>query len=523
MPIYNSTIKETMLSMSLDPLKPDGVNITLSSYLKPSGSISSGSFGSGSNGSLISLFNSNLFSTTSSIHITIPSSSYLYPNSKNSSSISQLFNKYTGSGVDYYLQIVETSGETQPYICYSGSTCYPGEGYVHNPPNTPLQEFPYPYPGATSNRAYTRAIKGGLSITSTYYSQPFNPQGNTYIGTLGLVCQDIATGALVGLTNNHVIVRDAFYTNQRTYDYPQNEFDLVDGNGSNTSPFSYQSLVYQQQEQVLLVTGTNSIGRVIRYVPLYTKATTLSNPTKINKVDAAIMSLYCTSSLQDTGSNQIINTTSSFKQVGLDTLFPTNVGLPFATTAEIDGMIDPTSLYFNPPLASSGRTTGPKSGSLCPLRIWGIGNIDISYYKQYVSTPVIMQDVIAFVKPSVDTTYNLANSGSAALCGFPCWHGDSGSSLYAKLNGSWKIIGLVFAGDGATEPETVASLVGYACRIDNVSQSLGIKAWMGGQAPVVDHSTIKLVSLSGSNDTQTLTCSGSVYYQVGLTTHHKFC
>lgn len=519
MPIYNSTIKNTMLSMSLDPLKPDFVNITLSSYLIHSGSWVTGSFGSGSNGSVISLLDSNLFSTTSSIHITIPTSSYLYPNSKNSSSISQLFNKYTGSGVNYKLQIVETSGETQPYICYSGSTCYPGEGYVHNPPNTPLQEFPSPYPGATSNRAYTRAIKGGLSITSTYYSQPFNPQGNTYIGTLGLVCQDSATGALVGLTNNHVIIRDAFYTNQRTYISPQNEFDLIDGDGSNTSPFSYQSLVYQQQEPVSLVTGTNSIGRVIRYVPLYTKATTLSNPTKINKVDAALMSLYCTSSI----GAQIINTSSSFKQVGLDTLFPTNVGLPFATTAEIDGMIDPTSIYYNPPLASSGRTTGPKSGSLCPLRIWGIGNIDISYYKQYVSTPVIMQDVIAFVKPSVDTTYNLANSGSAALCGFPCWHGDSGSSLYAKLNGSWKIIGLVFAGDGATEPETVASLVGYACRIDNVSQSLGVKAWLGGQAPVVDHNTIKLVSTSGSNDTQTQTCSGSVYYQVGLTTHHKPC
>jgi hypothetical protein len=518
MPIYNSTIKNTMLSMSLDPLKPDGVNITLSSYLKHSGSWATGSFGSGSNGSLISLFDSNLFSTTSSIHITIPSSSYLYPNSKNSSSISQLFNKYTGSKIDYLLQIVETSGETQPFICYSGSTCYPGEGLTSNPPFTPYQEFPSPYPGASSNRAYTRAIQGGISITSTYYSQPFNPQGNTYLGTLGLVCQDIATGALVGLTNNHVIVRDAFYTNQRTYISPQNEFDLADGDGSNTSPFSYQSLVYQQQEPVSLVTGTNSIGRVIRYVPLYTKTTTLSNPTKINKVDAAIMSLYCTSSIGD----PIINTTSSFKQVGLDTLFPTNVGLPFATTAEIDGMIDPTSIYYNPPLASSGRTTGPKSGSSCPLRIWGICNIDIAYKKQSIDTLTIMQDVIAFVKPSDDTTYDLSNSSSAALCGFPCWAGDSGSSLYAKLNGSWKVIGLVFAGDGVPL-QNIASTIGYACRIDNVSQSLGVKAWLGGQAPVVDHDTIKLVSISGSNDIKTQTCSGSVYYQVGLTTHHKPC
>jgi hypothetical protein len=230
------------------------------------------------------------------------------------------------------------------------------------------------------------------------------------------------------------------------------------------------------------------------------------------------MSLYCTSSIGD----PIINTTSSFKQVGLDTLFPTNVGLPFATTAEIDGMIDPTSIYYNPPLASSGRTTGPKSGSSCPLRIWGIGNIELTYKKQSIDTLTIMQDVIAFVKPSDDTTYNLANSSSAALCGFPCWAGDSGSSLYAKLNGSWKVIGLVFAGDGVPL-QNIASTIGYACRIDNVSQSLGVKAWPGGQAPVVDHNTIKLVSISGSNDIKTQTCSGSVYYQVGLTTHHKPC
>ena len=230
------------------------------------------------------------------------------------------------------------------------------------------------------------------------------------------------------------------------------------------------------------------------------------------------MSLYCTSSTGD----PIINTTSSFKQVGLDTLFPTNVGLPFATTAEIDGMIDPTSIYYNPPLASSGRTTGPKSGSLCPLRIWGICNIEVPYKKQYIDTLTIMQDVIAFVKPSDDTTYNLANSSSAALCGFPCWAGDSGSSLYAKLNGSWKVIGLVFW-LGTDHLPNIASTIGYACRIDHVANELGIKAWTGSAAPIVDESTIIYRTVSGSNDTKILNCSGSNYYQTGLTTKHNLC
>jgi hypothetical protein len=46
------------------------------------------------------------------------------------------------------------------------------------------------------------------------------------VGTMGLICQDSASGALVGLTNNHVVIRDAYYTDQRTYTNPQNEYNL---------------------------------------------------------------------------------------------------------------------------------------------------------------------------------------------------------------------------------------------------------------------------------------------------------
>ena len=69
----------------------------------------------------------------------------------------------------------------------------------------------------------------------------------------------------------------------------------------------------------------------------------------------------------------------------------------------------------------------------------------------------------------------------------------------------------------------IASSIGLACRIDHVASQLGIKAWTGSAAPVVDENTIVYKTVSGSNDTKILNCSGSNYYQVGLTEKHNFC
>jgi hypothetical protein len=63
------------------------------------------------------------------------------------------------------------------------------------------------------NRQTTRPIKGGISITSTSNAPPYFPGGK---GTMGLVCQDSASGALVGLTNNHVVLKIHFIQINRT-------------------------------------------------------------------------------------------------------------------------------------------------------------------------------------------------------------------------------------------------------------------------------------------------------------------
>jgi len=555
---YTSVEKDLMLSMSLDILSGSysgsafdlpNVSINIGSAIGYSGSIyPSSSF----SGSIIIPVDPNLtFVNSSAIGMLIPSSSYLDSGSSTSSSIVNFLDKYNPSGVNnpgrIPIQIIENLGGTSLSICDTGS-CYSGEVYPvldlvdwSNNITTWLYPGPSPYNPA-GNRDLQRPLKGGISISSTSKLTPFVPSSQATVGTMGAIIQDSASNALLGLTNNHVVIRDAFYTDQRTFITPQNEFDLTDPNGSafgsNTSPSSHTQLVYQDAEGAF-ANGAKEIGRVLRYVPIYTTSSTLaSGGTLINKVDGALFSLYCTSS---TGAT-IIDFTSSYQQLGFTTASLYTSSLPFATTAEIDGMIDPLSPYYNPPIYSSGRTTGPKGEDPCPLRFSGFANIPvIEFPLQGVKTPATFIDVMEFVKPIDSPSWKPGDpTGSASVCTFPGYAGDSGSTVIANFSGTYKIIGILFAGNGGrigpfnppinTSPVAPASIyVIYpptkfmACRIDHVASELGIKAWTGSIAPVVDHDTIDYRTVSGSNDDKILNCSGSSYWQVGLTTNHKIC
>jgi len=473
----------------------------------------------------VATYDENIYSTgIATLQLYIPSSSYLDSGSEISSSIATIVNNYTNfiwSGSDNFIstQIVATVGEVNPLICNNVS-CYTADnGYwIYGPLPSPLTLSNFT-PNSSfgiglGNRQMRRPIVGGVSITST------SKIGS--VGTMGLVCQDSASGALVGLTNNHVIIRDPFYTNQRTFVSPQNEYDLLDAN-------STPDLVYQDGENTALLSpGTNrEVGKVLRYVPLYTSASTIINPLSTNRVDGAIFSLYCTASdggqiLSFTSS---LSNTGSFQQYGL----AYTSSMPFATTAEINNLFT-----TNPVIYSSGRTSGAKGNNPCPLRFTGFVNSTIAYPLQGVNTPAYMQDLIAFVKPQNSASWSPGTPNTPAnLCPFPAWYGDSGSTLIANIGGVWKIIGLVFAGNSSSFTPIVvggvlinlfyASDQGYACRIDHVANELGIKAWTGSIAPVVDNNSITYVTVSGSNDTKILNCSGSNYWQVGLTTRHKFC
>ena len=510
---YDSEIADILVSMSLSP------------YLPPQSSVGYGpkmtySTGSGSIPGAITIYDDNIvFTNSHSLHIYIPTSDYLLVDKRVSASLATLVNQYSNiltKLLPVSTQIIYSPGEITTNIC--SNTCYQGEYRRWATSLNGTLNSPGTYTNL-ANRQTQRPIKGGISITSTANSTTFNTQGK--VGTMGLVCQDSASNALVGLTNNHVVNRDAFYTSQRSYTNPQNEYDLTD-----TSLTVQGNFVYQTGDlQPVIPSGIREIGRVLRYVPIYTSASIAANPLLTNKVDAAMFSLYCTSS----NGSQILNFTSSFQQLGLS---PTS-SMPFATTAEINNLFN-----SNPELYSSGRTTGVKGSpdTLCPLRFFGMNAFPIFYPLQGVSTTAYFSDIISFIKPSESSSYNPSSTGAVTVCPFPVWGGDSGSTLIAKISGVFKIIGLVFAGNGIPyrsdinypvtstgEEYDVCSTIGHACRIDQVATQLGIKAWTGSVAPIVDNNTITFKTVSGSNSTKILNCSGSNYYQVGLTKNHNIC
>lgn len=504
---YDTNIKNILLSMSLSPYLPTGSSVGYGFKMV---------YASGRTGSLsgsITMYDPNIVSTgTASLQIFVPTSSYL-DLGETSASIAQLVTQYTNipTGIadeTISTQVVYAPGEITPLAC--SSTCYQGEypwAYYTGGPTQAFGNYIN-----LANRQNLRGLKGGVSITSTSHSTPFTNAGS--VGTMGLICQDSASGALVGLTNNQVVIRDAYYTSQRTYIDPQNEYDLNDSSNTIQGDFVYQT----GESQPVNSAGPNKIGRVLRYVPLYTSASIVANPSLVNKVDGAIFSLACTSS---TGATIIDFASVGGEQVGL-TYGST---IPFASTAEIDNLLTTNYEFF-----SSGRTTGPKGSpsTLCPLRILGYSSFPISYPLQGTNTLSYFTDVIAFIKPDNSSSYNpLTANSSTQICPYPVWGGDSGSTLIANVGGTWKIIGLVFAGNGTPyNPSSgyqVASSIGYACRIDQVASQLGIKAWTGSAAPIVDESTIIYRTVSGSNSNKTLICSGSTYWQVGLTEKHNIC
>ena len=293
------------------------------------------------------------------------------------------------------------------------------------------------------------------------------------MGTLGFIAVDNAKNALVGVTNNHVVVGNAFYTALRT-NSPVNE---------------YQDNVYQPSPWEPNSPGiAYTIGEVVRYVPIQT--------CSYNQVDGALVTM----------DSSFVTNAESFKQYGITY----NTPMSFATTAEIDGMTDLASPYYNPSIYSSGRTSGVKSGSLCGLRVFSVNQImpigssgppSSGYNLDGIATPATFSRLIGFTRTNAD-------------CPFPIQGGDSGSALIASFNGVFKIIGLVFAG---------STYFGYACRIDEVASQLNISAWDGTTKNYFNTGSRQFRTTPGSNANKTINCNDNIYWQVGTISNTNPC
>jgi hypothetical protein len=355
-------------------------------------------------------------------------------------------------GVTYKTDVVEI-GKVETLACDTTTltTCYDWSAPFNY--NGTIYGLNIP-PG---NRGFIRPLKGGISTTSQ--NQSFS------MGTLGFIAVDNAKNALVGVTNNHVVVGNAFYTALR-----------------NVSPINeYQDNVWQPSPWETNPANFNPsyvVGEVVRYVPIQANV--------YNQVDGALITVASSS----------ISNTESIKQYGLAYSTP----IPFATTAEIDSL-----LSTNPPIYSSGRTSGVKFGGLCGLRIFGINQIiPINGYNlndQPPKTPVTFNRCIGFTRTSAE-------------CPFPIAGGDSGSALIASFNGVYKIIGLVFAG---------STYYGYANRIDDVASQLNISAWDGTTKNYFNTGSRQFRTTPGGSYDKTIDCNGNIYWQVGTISNTNPC
>ena len=368
-------------------------------------------------------------------------------------------------GVRYETDVLEV-GEHYLYDCQDlmNSGCYSWNGNVMP---TTYPPWCCQFPGSPPNRNIIRPLQQGISVTSINASTP-----TTSVGTLGFFAVDKLTKCLVGVSNNHVLIDNAYYTSQRR------DITIIEN--------EYSDDVIQTFDWDAINFGSSppKIGSVLRYVPI-------KKQPNINYVDGALTTIF--SGSVATG---LDNTTpKSWFFYGLSGLTNRILEAPmeWATTQEIDNlMVDPPSQVW-----SVGRTTGVKQGP-CGLQILGVG--DSSNVRGYNDAG--QQQIISYADL---IRFSRLNNQS---CTFPIGPGDSGSALIAVIGGKPKIIGLCFAGSMYT---------GLACRIDRVAEELDIERWDGVNQSFFDPNQQDIFTVTGTSQNKTLVCSGQTYWQVGNT------
>ena len=328
------------------------------------------------------------------------------------------------------------------------------------------------------NRNKYRPLSGGISIGNSAGA------GYAQVGTLGTIVKDNVDNKLVGLTNLHVCAKH------------------IDGSGAvpfllnwqggssdpNTAYFSIRS--YNPIFQPGIGDGGSQfynnppdfIGTTKRWYPInyYFNDQQIPPSSNYNYIDAGIINL-----------NDTLLNNDSWRPVGA----PFNTSPPFASTAEIN------SVTLSTPLFRSGRTLGPLgSGTGCDTLSTTHLNLtaDVGGYAVAGASSwgFTFTDCIRFASTSI-----------AVASG-----GDSGSILYANISGSWKIIGLIFAGpaDGS---------YGLANRIDRVARYLNVSYWDGSggwSATPNAYTDIILPNDSNYYTAVSAVTGGKTYYQVGL-------
>lgn len=309
-----------------------------------------------------------------------------------------------------------------------------------------------PDPMIIPHRRRQRPLKGGISTTNLTRNEILNVLS---AGTLGLIVVDEIDNRLVGLTNNHVITENGFVASERNLTF----------NAINT----YEQKIIQPAD---LDGGEekDSVGKVKRYFPL----TENSN----NLIDAGLVTINCV----DENSYNLLQTNIGYK-------------LDFASSQEIDNL-----LSSNSPIIKAGRTTGPLGGTNCEIEISQINALVTvgGYFNNGSTVQVDFEDCLLF--KFKDNSLGVGISG------------DSGSVIVGEINGTWKIVGLMFASDSQGS-------FGVANRIDKVEELLDIRPWTNTTKIKLNSDSPKCKKiLPGLRDEKFIIFNGKKYWQIGTTT-----
>lgn len=327
------------------------------------------------------------------------------------------------------------------------------------------------------NPSLLKPMRGGQEIIQ--FPTGWTPSGgggyNISVGTLGFFAVDNTDNKIVGVTNSHVVCDERVYCDEQNI------------NVVNTSPYNtcqerpwtnvdpnndYFPGALVNDNGVVELAGYN----IKRYQPV-------SN-TDTNYVDGALLIMNNTTPAYVDSNSYMV-----WQPIGTPDYAPY---LPFATTAELDNL-----LVEDPPVYSTGRTTGPKgytAATDCALKITEL------HVNAYVNDNGTLQYWGDCIKYAYEDGSNTPSAG-----------GDSGSAVLADIGGTRKVIGLLFAG------ATAYTLLN---RIDRVAETLNIRAWDASYSINLNQPSpiYKVCNLSlGYGGIDSVVLNGVTYYQAGFT------
>lgn len=302
-------------------------------------------------------------------------------------------------------------------------------------------------------------------------------------GTMGALVKDLADDTIVGLTNNHVIIEDAFLASEKVILTSRGL--SLDGKSIKERKVIQPGLIDSRSSNTTVPSQSQVIGRNKRYVPMR-----ILGEGQLNTVDAAIFSF-------EAFTDRV--TSESTKQTNM---FDSIYDYPLADGGD--------TITVGMQVWKSGRTSGFTGH--CPMEIYEtnleteVGYYDFSGYGA----------VVTFSKC-------LFFSYSERINGWPRGYallpGDSGSVLIGDVGGTKKIIGLNFAGGSVgfgAEPGNYC----IACLMSEVKAQLNIGSLSSSEAGSMSHSnpsTWKWKRSIGLDPNAVTTIDGeSGFYQGGL-------